>query len=159
MLFIRHYLPTLCLTLFLSSVAVAQNPTTSATTDAVIYTKHGEVPLKLELAITPEARVQGLMNRESIQPLDGMLFIFPEPHDYHFWMKNTPIPLDMLFVRQDHTVAHIEENVPPRTLAERSADDDAICAVIELDGGRASREGIAEGDHVRYEIPAHMEIR
>lgn len=126
--------------------------------DVTIYTTHGEVPLQLELAATPESRIQGLMNRDGLAPQDGMLFLFPEPHDYSFWMKDTRIPLDMLFITDKQQIAHIEADVPPYTRAERSAGQEVI-AVIELDGGRASAESIAKGDHVRYDLPKSLEIR
>ena len=127
--------------------------------DVTVYTTHGEVPLKLEVAATPEARIHGLMQRDTLKPYDGMLFLFPQAYDYTFWMKNTMIPLDMLFVCDKHNIAHIEENVAPYTTAERSSGRDDIIAVIELDGGRASREGIAVKDHVRYELPKGTAIR
>lgn len=126
--------------------------------DVTVYTTKGEVPLQLELAATPESRIQGLMHRDTLAPLDGMLFLFPKAHDYAFWMKDTRIPLDILFVNDEQRIVHIARDVAPYTKAER-ASGQPIVAVIELDGGRALKEAIAEGDHVRYDLPKSLEIR
>lgn len=126
--------------------------------DATIFTRKGEVPLRLELAATPETRIKGLMDRDSLDPLDGMLFIFPTAHDYTFWMKDTRIPLDMLFIDEKNSIAHIEAKVPPYTKAERASGQPVI-AVIELDGGRASAESVAKGDHVRYDLPPNFQAQ
>lgn len=139
-------------------VALGAAPAMAEVIDATIFTKKGEVPLRLELAATPETRVHGLMERDSLAPLDGMVFLFPTPHDYAFWMKDTRIPLDMLFVDEKRRIVHIEADVPPYTKSERASGHEVV-AVIELDGGRAARESIAKGDHVRYDLPKTLEIR
>lgn len=126
--------------------------------DATVFTKKGEVPLRLEVAATPETRIKGLMDRDSLAPLDGMLFLFPSPHDYSFWMKDTRIPLDMLFIDDKNRIVHVEADVPPYTKAERASGQQVV-AVIELDGGRASRESIAKGDHVRYDLPPSFQVQ
>ncbi len=126
--------------------------------DAVVYTTQGEVPLKLELAATPETREHGLMKRDTLSPNDGMLFLFPTAEDYAFWMKDTRIPLDMLFINAAHEVVHIEVAAKPFSTRSRSSGKD-IVAVIELDGGRAGRESIVEGDRVRYDLPPALEVR
>lgn len=126
--------------------------------DATVFTTKGEVPLRLELAATPETRIKGLMDRDSLAPLDGMLFIFPSPHDYSFWMKDTRIPLDMLFIDEKRAIVHVEADVAPYTKAER-ASGKPIVAVIELDGGRAARESIGKGDHVLYDLPKHFMVQ
>lgn len=158
MSFLRLLLTTLCATCYLAAPVAAAEVLPAPVVDAVIYTKTGEVPVTLELAATPETRETGLMKRDTIGPHDGMIFIFPKAEDHTFWMKNTRIPLDMLFVRENRTIAHIASNTVPHSLTGRHADE-PVCAVIELDGGRASREGIAEGDHVRYDLPPTVEVR
>jgi hypothetical protein len=127
-------------------------------TEATIFTTSGEVPLSLEVAATPDARMTGLMDRDEMGSEDGMLFLFPKAHDYAFWMKNTEIPLDILFINAKRRIVHIEASATPHTLTERSAGEPVV-AVIELDGGRASREGVAIGDHVRYELPPEITIQ
>lgn len=130
----------------------------AAVIDATVYTTEGEVPLRLEVAADPKSREVGLMNRDAIGVHDGMLFLFPRPDDYRFWMKNTRIPLDMIFIDGKQVIVHIERAVPPYSLAARGADK-PVHAIIELDGGRSDREGIAPGDHVRYELPPTLDIR
>lgn len=125
--------------------------------EATIYTKGGEVPFSLEVAATPQARMTGLMNRTDMGSEDGMLFLFPKAHDYAFWMKNTEIPLDIPYVNAKRRIVHIEHSATPHTLTERSAGEPVV-SVIELDGGRASREGVAVGDHVRYELSPEITI-
>ncbi len=147
--------PTLLLALlclFLPLPAAA-----SEIVEAVIFTRTGEVPLRLEVAATPETRRAGLMHRTSLAPQDGMLFLFPEIGDHAFWMKHTPLPLDMLFLDRECSVVHIEADVAPHSLAQRRSGQ-PINAVIELDAGRAMQEGVAVGDKVRYELPEGMEI-
>lgn len=138
-------------------VALGATPALAEVIDATVYTQKGEVPLRLELAATPQTRIKGLMDRDSIAPLDGMVFIFPTPHDYTFWMKDTRIPLDMLFVNEKQSIVHIEANVTPYTKAERGSGQEVV-TVIELDGGRAARESIAKGDHVRYDLPTSFHV-
>jgi uncharacterized membrane protein (UPF0127 family) len=135
------------------------NPATAAEppiVEAVVYTKKGEIPLQLELANTPPAREKGLMQRATI-PQDGMLFLFPVASDHHFWMKNTSLPLDIIFISPAHTIAHIEHNVEPYSLEHRSSGK-LINSVIELDAGRAVKDGIAVGDKLRYELPASIAV-
>lgn len=129
----------------------------ATTLDAVIYTKHGEVPLTLEIAATPPQRERGLMERETIGPNDGMIFLFPQPQPLAFWMKHTRIPLDMIFIDEHCRIVTIHANVPPESLDQRRSHGAAM-AVIELDGGRAARDSIHVGDHVRYELPPSLEI-
>lgn len=149
-------IPRSCCTLVLSLlVSFSPVPCSAAALpaiDATIYTKQGELPLKLEMAVTPAAREQGLMARDSLRPNDGMVFVFPVEDDYGFWMKDTRIPLDMLFIDGGNTVVYIEHSAKPYSLKERQPHS-KVGAVIELDGGRASREGIAVGDKVRYVLP------
>lgn len=134
------------LVLLLPALSMAQS------TEAVVFTQKGEVPLKLELAVTQPAREKGLMHRQQLAPYDGMLFVFPTPSTLRFWMKNTPLPLDMLFIDTKHRIIHISANTVPFSTDVHASNGDAI-AVIELDGGRASRDGIAVGDNVRYALP------
>lgn len=139
-------------------IATAGGASSLPVIDAVIYTRDGEVPLMLEVAATPEARMTGLMDRDTIGPRDGMLFLFPVEHAYGFWMKNTNIPLDILFIDAKRRIVHIEAEATPHSLTERKPPVPVLSA-IELDGGRASRDGIAVGDHLRYELPPMLEIR
>ncbi|MFD2262529.1 DUF192 domain-containing protein [Lacibacterium aquatile] len=107
------------------------------------------VTFQVELAESPEQRAQGLMYRKSMAPDAGMLFVEPGEREQLMWMKNTLIPLDMLFIRADGTIHSIHERAVPRseaTIASRGA----VKSVLELNGGTVSRLGIKPGDKVIY---------
>lgn len=103
----------------------------------------------VEVARTPEEQAQGLMNRQSLGPDHGMIFPMEPPREASFWMKNTVIPLDMIFVRADGTIARIEENVVPLSL-EPVLSMEPVAAVLELAGGRSAELGIRAGDRVSW---------
>lgn len=126
--------------------------------EATIRTRHGDRLLVLELATTPEARAQGLMHRTTLVPHDGMLFLFPEPGPYRFWMKDTPLPLDMLFIDAHGRIHYIATNTMPGSMSPIGPAGDSL-AVIELDAGRAARDAIAVGDEVRYALPDLLVVR
>jgi uncharacterized membrane protein (UPF0127 family) len=104
----------------------------------------------VELAVTPEQRGQGLMYRERLPAEAGMLFLYPTEQMISMWMKNTLIPLDMLFIAEDGRIIHIAERAIPGSLATISSGQPAR-AVLELNGGTAARLDIAPGDRVLYE--------
>jgi uncharacterized membrane protein (UPF0127 family) len=92
---------------------------------------------------------QGLMFRRAMAPDSGMLFEYPAPTVATMWMRNTLIPLDMLFVDEQGRIINIHERAVPLSLDVISAAA-PVRAVIELNGGTASRLGIAPGDLVRH---------
>jgi uncharacterized protein len=104
---------------------------------------------KVELARTPAQQERGLMYRTSLAPDAGMLFLFDPPERAAFWMKNTYIPLDMLFIRTDGTIARIAANTVPLSLEPVDAGE-PIGSVLEIAGGRAASLGIRQGDHVSW---------
>ncbi len=112
-------------------------------------THRGALTLNLELVTTPEGRERGLMNRTSLQPYDGMAFFFPRVAPQYFWMKNTLIPLDILFIDQNRRIVTIARGEP--FSEARLGSNGPIETVIELDAGRAAKDGIAVGDVVHYE--------
>ena len=103
----------------------------------------------VEVARTAEQQAQGLMNREALAPDRGMIFPYEVPTAASFWMKNTLIPLDMIFVRSDGTVARIEANTAPLSLDPVPAGE-PVGAVLELAGGRAAELGITAGAKVEW---------
>ncbi|MCV2868593.1 DUF192 domain-containing protein [Defluviimonas sp. WL0002] len=109
----------------------------------------GKARFRVELAKTPEERSKGLMHRESMSSGAGMLFIFDGPRGVSFWMKNTLIPLDMIFIEPDGRVAKVHEGAVPldETLIPGG---DNIEYVLEINGGLARRLGIAEGAELRH---------
>jgi uncharacterized membrane protein (UPF0127 family) len=110
--------------------------------------------LTVELAIDPEQREQGLMYRRQMAADHGMLFDFGETRRVIMWMKNTYLPLDMLFIAEDGTVRTIHENAVP--LSEAIIDSkEPVAFVLELNAGTVKRLGIRPGDRVRGSgIPA-----
>ena len=101
----------------------------------------------VEVAATPEQQETGLMNRPSIDPNHGMIFPHEPPRMASFWMKNTLIPLDIIFVRSDGTIANIAENTVPLSL-DPVLSVEPVGAVLELAGGRSAELGIKAGDKV-----------
>ena len=89
------------------------------------------------------------MNRSELAPDHGMIFPFDPPRDAAFWMKNTLIPLDMVFVRADGTIANIAENTVPLSL-DAVPSEGPVKAVLEIAGGRAAELGIKAGDKVSW---------
>jgi len=112
--------------------------------------------LTVEAARTADEQQRGLMFRTDLGPDDGMLF-YPYPPDggppreASFWMKNTPTPLDIVFIRRDGTIARIAENTVPFS-EEQVPSGEPVAAVLELKGGRAAELGLSEGD--RIDLPA-----
>lgn len=112
-----------------------------------IATKSGVVVLEVEVARTEQQRETGLMFRKQMPERQGMLFDFKQDQPVYMWMKNTYIPLDMLFIRADGTIARIEAMTTP--FSERTiSSGEPVRAVLELNGGAARRLGIAPGDRV-----------
>ncbi|BAV64556.1 DUF192 domain-containing protein [Sphingobium cloacae] len=115
----------------------------------VIRTAKGERRFDVEVALTPQDQAQGLMFRKSLAPDSGMLFPMDPPRTASFWMKDTLIPLDMLFIHTDGTIAFIQANAQPYSREPVSAGV-PVAAVLELAGGRAAELGISEGDRVHW---------
>jgi uncharacterized protein len=118
----------------------------------VVLAPAGAAPIRVtvELARTNEERRRGLMYRQNLAPDTGMLFLFEEDEIHGFWMKNTLISLDMIFIRADGTVAGVVENAAPRTLETRTVGLPSR-HVLEVIGGYAKALGIAAGTKVSYE--------
>ncbi len=109
----------------------------------------GQTQFQVEIADTDETRAQGLMFRESLPQFAGMVFVYPRPHRARFWMKNTLIPLDMLFLDASGVVRRIHSMAEPRSLAVIEGGP-GITVVLEINGGLAEKLGIAEGSQARY---------
>ena len=98
---------------------------------------------RVEVARTPEEQEKGLMFRTSLPADGGMLFPFPKPKIASFWMQNTVIPLDMIFVRADGSIDRIAENTIPESL-EPVVSGGEVAAVLELAGGTSAKLGLDE---------------
>ena len=107
---------------------------------------------RVEIAATPEDQSRGLMFRTELGPDEGMLFPSEPPQARSFWMKNTPLPLDIIFIGTDGRVINIARETTPYS-TDSVASEGTTSAVLELIGGRAAELGIEPGDAVRYELP------
>ncbi len=103
----------------------------------------------VELARSFQEQETGLMNRPSLGLDRGMIFPYDPPQPVAFWMKNTLIPLDMIFIRPDGTIARIAANTVPLSLEPVPAAE-PIAAVLEIAGGRSAELGIGAGDRVDW---------
>ncbi len=106
----------------------------------------------LEVADTPQTRARGLMFRRDLAPDRGMVFVFPKDDIQQFYMKNTYIPLDMIFIGSDLRVVGVVENARPLTLDIRSVDRPSRY-VVEVRAFTASSRGIGAGATVRFDPP------
>src|SRR5262245_29265063 len=112
------------------------------------------VQLALEVMHTPASRERGMMYRSSLEDDHGMLFVFPEEVEHSFWMKNTLIPLDMLFIGKDGSIVGIQPDAAPLTTSPRSVGKPSLY-VLEVNGGWAARNGVRAGDRIELRgIPA-----
>jgi uncharacterized protein len=110
------------------------------------------IAVTVEVVDTPESRQRGLMYRKQLAPDAGMLFIFERAEHHAFWMHNTLIPLDMIFITPDWTILGVVENATPLTDDSRSVPGDSQY-VLEVNGGFARSHGLQAGHSLRY-LPA-----
>ena len=115
-----------------------------------ISTTNGPVRFRVELASTPRERNVGLMFREHLDDDAGMLFLFEREQLLTFWMKNTYIPLDMLFIDARHQIVGIVEDAAPQTTTSRGVPGDSQY-VLELNAGTARRLGLSPRQTVTFE--------
>jgi uncharacterized membrane protein (UPF0127 family) len=109
----------------------------------------------VELARTDAERARGLMGRTSLPEDRGMLFLFDETAEHAFWMKDTPLPLDMIFIDEEGRIVGIVERAAPRTLAQRTVGVPSRY-VLEVNGGWSRARGVKAGDRVRFEDVARF---
>ena len=106
--------------------------------------------LEVELAMTPESRERGLMWRTQLADTAGMLFIFPEEEVQNFWMRNTLIPLDLIFIDQQKRVVGIVSRAEPKTLTGRGVNHPTLY-VLEVPGGWTEKMGVRPGVRAHFE--------
>lgn len=152
----------ICLCLFLL-VGIACKETTKpkVETQRVAFTKEGDLKvyktgtdsllasLDIEIADNEYETQTGLMYRDSLAQDHGMLFIFPTEEMHSFYMKNTNIPLDILFIRTDQTIATIAENTSPMDESSISSGV-PVRYVLEVNAGYVKRHGISAGDSIVF---------
>lgn len=110
-----------------------------------------QVDFDIWIADTPERQSQGLMFVRSLPEQRGMLFVHESPKPIGMWMKNTYIPLDMLFIRADGKVARVAANTTPHSL-DTVESKEPVVAVLELKGGTAAKLGIRAGVTVKHSV-------
>jgi uncharacterized membrane protein (UPF0127 family) len=132
--------------LMLWSVAACAAPSQPQVT---LYPQKGNpVRVSVEIADTHEKRALGLMYRRDLPALHGMLFLFPHQEPLSFWMKNTPLPLDIIFIDTTRTIVGIAQNTTPFSEKMLPSGKPAQF-VLEVNGGFCQRHGIAVGDRVQ----------
>ena len=114
-----------------------------------IETASGPVDFMVEMARSPAEQSRGLMFRDEVPPLSGMLFVHDRPRPISMWMKNTPTSLDMLFIDEAGVIRGIAANTVPFSETVISVAE-PMAAVLEILGGEAERLGIEAGDRVRH---------
>ncbi len=148
--------------LLLGVTSCREAPENSLKTESVAFTKEGTLTLyrgesdsllarlDIEIAETEYETQTGLMYRKSMEERQGMLFIFPNEARHSFYMKNTLIPLDILFIRGDRSIANIARNAQPM---DESGIPSAgpVQYVLEINAGLSDRWGLKEGDRVVFE--------
>lgn len=148
----RAILTALALSLALPMMACSKDASenaSAATIPLTITSKGTAHKFNVEVARTNEEQDRGLMFRTSLPADGGMIFPFAKPRIGSFWMKNTLIPLDMLFIRADGSIDRIAENTIPESL-EPVVSGGEVSAVLELAGGTAARLGIDETAKVTW---------
>lgn len=111
---------------------------------------------QVEIAVSNEEQQKGLMFRESLGDREGMFFPFPRERRASFWMKNTLIPLDLIFLASDGTIVNIVANAEPHSLKRRLSRG-RVRAVLEINGGLSKTLGIEPGDVVRHRMFDNLE--
>ncbi len=135
-------LAALCLVLA-GPVLAAEAPD-CAPDRVTLLAESGPVAFDVEIADDPAEQSRGLMFRSALAQEAGMLFVYPEPREAVFWMKNTMIPLDMIFIADDGAVARVEAEAVPYSLTPRRSGA-PVRAVLEINGGLAAELGIGPG--------------
>jgi hypothetical protein len=108
--------------------------------------------IAIEVADTPEERNRGLMDRRSLPDSSGMLFIFESSGQQSFWMKNTYIPLDIIFVNANKEIVKIHKYAAPHSIDSFPSEKEALY-VVEVVGGFTDQYSIQEGDQISFTIP------
>lgn len=133
------------------ALLLVAGPAAAACSDSVAEFRWngGQARFAIEIADDAEERAKGLMFRETLPASAGMLFIYERPQRVSFWMKNTLIPLDMIFIGPDGRVNAVHSNAVPGDLTPIPGPDGTLM-VLEIQGGLAARLGLGEGAEMRH---------
>ncbi|HKB78535.1 MAG TPA: DUF192 domain-containing protein [Thermoanaerobaculia bacterium] len=116
--------------------------------------------VRVEIAADDATREQGLMYRDHLAPDEGMIFLFPQSGDYPFWMKNTLIPLDMIWIDDQRRIVHVAHDVPPCKAdpCPTYPPGKTSLSVLEVAAGVAARHGLRDGQTLRFEELDHVVV-
>lgn len=146
----RSWIRSSFIAVFTGLFLIACQPADTVYVPLAIQTRQGVRAFKIEMATTDEQRERGLMFRESLASDHGMLFIFDTPQTVNFWMKNTLIPLDIVFIKGNGTISHIHRMAVPHDESLISSGE-PVKMVLEIAGGQADKQGIGVGDTILFE--------
>jgi uncharacterized membrane protein (UPF0127 family) len=139
---------------FPCSTLAENDPTPSG---LIPITLPGGTVIHAELANTPQKRAEGLMYREYLADDRGMFFTFPQAQAWVFWMKNTKIPLDLIWINEKKQIIHMEQNVPICTRTDDSCPqyrpNEGALYVLELAAGRAEKLKLQRGSKLQFQVP------
>ena len=145
--------PTRAVTRSLLALAIVLSSTISACASeprVVLHTASGEVPVMVEVVSTPAQQAIGLMYRKELGAMAGMLFVFDTTVEHPFWMKNTVLPLDMIYLGEDRKVVGIVKDAVPFTTTARTVGAPSRY-VLEVNAGFSTKHGVKSGDLVSFE--------
>jgi uncharacterized membrane protein (UPF0127 family) len=137
------------LSLLLAAAPVVVTAPAPASEKVVVETKKGERTFIVEVVREEKDRNRGLMFRQEMAAGEGMLFDYDPPQQVSFWMKNTFLPLDIIFIGADGRILNIAEKTTPLSLERLPAEGKAR-GVLEINGGLSEKLGIKPGDRVRH---------
>ena len=141
--------------------AASQAPAPAAVTTGPRIVFPDNYAVRLEIAADDETRQQGLMYRDRLPEATGMIFIFPQPGDFPFWMKNTLIPLDIIWIDAAHRIVHVAHDVPPCKAdpCPNVPPNATASYVLEVAAGVAAQHHLADGQTLRFEGLDHVVVR
>ncbi len=134
--------------------SVKTNTKTVLAADDFVEVVIGDQLIKAEVASTPEEKTRGLMERQNLGTNEGMLFVYDSEGLYAFWMKNTKIPLDMIWIDSEHKIVDIKRNAQPCTVlaCPTHAPKTPALYILEVNGGWTETNSINPGEYVRFQL-------
>jgi uncharacterized membrane protein (UPF0127 family) len=111
----------------------------------------GKMDVKVELAVTKEEQVKGLSGRESLSEDSGMLFIFPKPSKYYFWMKDMHFPIDIVWINENKEIIYIKQDAQPDDFLETYGPEQDSSYVLEVVSGFIEKHKVKVGDKVLFQ--------
>ncbi|HWA47183.1 MAG TPA: DUF192 domain-containing protein, partial [Dongiaceae bacterium] len=117
--------------------------------ELLVQTASSQFRFEVEIADDATERAEGLMYRQTMADNAGMLFLYPAPQQVQFWMKNTPMSLDIVFVRADGTIARIAEHTTPFS-EDMIPSGEEVVAVLEVKAGMMHQLGVRAGDRLKH---------